>query len=152
MQTLKCYTLFNITNTGVVIRRPPINLSEEEKKIWNYNKMCQINLDTIIQVISLRTQPENISKPNELIVDFLNDTKFGFLFMAEEPKPCWTFNFTVNFDNIFNDGIHELGHLYYDCHNVPMLKTGKEWSKLPNFLDSSPELKNIHFEVINNGL
>jgi hypothetical protein len=30
-----------------------------------------------------------------------------------------------------------------------MIKVGTEFEKLPNFLDTTPELKNIYFEVIN---
>jgi hypothetical protein len=30
-----------------------------------------------------------------------------------------------------------------------MIKVGTEWDKLPSFLDTSPELRNIYFEVIN---
>jgi len=41
-----------------------------------------------------------------------------------------------------------LGGLYSDCEGVPMIKVGTEWDKLPNFLDTSPELRNIYFEVI----
>jgi len=32
-----------------------------------------------------------------------------------------------------------------------MVKTGREWNKLPDFLDTSPELKNIYFEVLSDG-
>jgi hypothetical protein len=30
-----------------------------------------------------------------------------------------------------------------------MIKIGSEWEKLPNFLDVTPELRNIYFEVLN---
>lgn len=149
MQTIKCLTLFDITNTGVVSRKPPNNLTDEEKVIWNTKKLSQANFDTILQVISLRTQPENITKPQNFEISFDGNEKFGFLFENEEPQQCWKFTFTISFNNVYNDGIKELGHLYDDCHGVPMLKTGVEWKKLPLFLDSSPELRNIYFEVLN---
>jgi len=75
--------------------------------------------------------------------------KFGFLFEDDlEPHPCWTFDFTVNFHSVFDDGINDFGYLYSDCEGVPMIQIGTEWNKLPTFLDGSPELRNIYFEEI----
>ena len=83
---------------------------------------------------------------NILYKDCINNLKdFYKTHYTENNK----FTFTISFNNVYNDGIKELGHLYDDCHGVPMLKTGVEWKKLPLFLDSSPELRNIYFEVLN---
>ena len=51
---------------------------------------------------------------------------------------------------VFDNGIDELGLLFEDCDGVPMIKQGTEWEKLSTFLDTSPELKNIYFEVLSN--
>lgn len=147
---IKCHTLFDITSTGVTNRKPPIDLSEEKRTEWLLNRNRQNNFDTLIQVISLRTQPEDISKSTTNIVDFKNNSKFGFLFDEEEPQQVWDFTFSINYNNVYDDGINELGALYTDCDNVPMLKVGTEWDKLPAFLDVSPELRNVYFEVISN--
>ena len=56
----------------------------------------------------------------------------------------------VNHSSVFNDGITELGALYDDCHDVPMIKCGTEWDKLPNKLDATDELRNIYFEIVSN--
>jgi hypothetical protein len=144
---IRCYTLFDITKTGVTNRRnnSPVNKTAQ----WERDRNTQCNLDTIIQVISLRSQPENITTPEEGIVIFDEDNTFGFLFeQEEEAHSCWHFDFTINYQGVYNDGINELGHLYSDCDGVPMIKVGTEWSKLPEFLDSSLELRNIYFEVI----
>ena len=145
---IRCQTLFDITKTGILNRRTPINLPPDKILEWEQNRSRQSNFDTIVQVISLRTQPENISNPILSEVDFKNENNFGFLFENEEPQKMWSFTFTISYSNVYNDGIDDLGHLYYDCDGVPMLKLNNDWDKLPNFLDVSPELRNICFEVI----
>ena len=145
---IKCSTLFDITNTGVTNRKPPIDLDDSSRDKWILNRNRQNNFDTVIQIISLRTQPEDISSPKIKKIDFSKDSRFGFLFENEEPQSFWEFTFTIYYNNVYNDGINDFGALYSDCDGVPMLKIGTDWEKLPNFLDSSPELRNIYFEVI----
>jgi len=145
--TIRCYTLFDITKTGITNRR---NNSNPDPK-WQKQRNTQVNFDTILQIISLRSQPEDITDPMKSKIKFNEFDKFGFLFENDtEPKPCWSFNFTVNFDSVFDDGINDFGYLYQDCDGVPMIITDTQWNKLPQFLDTSPELKNIHFEVFTN--
>lgn len=74
---------------------------------------------------------------------------FGFLFEQQEDEeyPCWSFEFDIQHPSVFDDGISELGALYSDCDMVPMIKCGTEWDKLPAFLDTSEELRNIYFKV-----
>lgn len=143
--------MFDITKTGNINRRPPINGTPEQTKRWEKTRNTQTNFDTIIQVLSLRCQPEEITDPIEEIVIF--DGKldmFGFLFDNEDTAlSCWTFEVTIPHDKVYADSINELGNLLKDCDGVPMIKVGTEWEKLSNFLDTTPELKNIYFEVIN---
>jgi hypothetical protein len=144
---IRCYTLFDITKTGVLNRKAPINGSPEKVLEWEHNRNTQCNFDTIIQIISLRSQPENISTPTRITEKF---KEFGFMFEDEELNSYWTFDFDVMQLSVFDDGINPLGYLIEDCDNVPMIKVGTEWSKLPEFLDTTPELRNIYFEVISN--
>jgi hypothetical protein len=81
-------------------------------------------------------------------INFKEFSKFGFLFEGEEDQTMFSFTFSINHKNVFDDGISNLGALYSDCDGVPMIKIGTEWDKLPNFLDTSPELSNIYFEVL----
>ena len=147
---IRCHTLFDITNTGVLNRRPPSNIDDDALRRWNNDRNCQCNFDTVLQVISLRSQPEDITVPEKEDITFSGFQHFGFLFDSAEDKPVpkWAFDFTVNYYSVFDDGITELGALYTDCDSVPMLTKLNEWDKLPNFLDISPELKNIYFEVL----
>ena len=146
--TVNCYTLFDITQTGVVNRNRPD--PEADLDAWLHKRNTQCNFDTIVQAISLRGQPEDITVPVKNIIKLEDNENFGFLLENEEPITCWSFNFTIQHASVFNDGISELGSLYNDCNGVPMIKTNTAWSKLPAFLDSSSELRNIYFKVITN--
>ena len=145
---ISCYTLFDITQTGIINRSRPG--PEDDPELWLHKRNTQCNFDTIVQAVSLRSQPENISIP-ELIKIKLNEfDNFGFLFEEDAELYCWMFDFTIQYPSVFNDGITELGSLYSDCDQVPMIKTSKAWDKLPGFLDSSDELRNIYFKVVEN--
>ena len=148
MQKIRCYTLFNITKTGITNRRNSSKLGPDKDKEWEKLRNTQCNLDTLIQVISLRSQPENITDPIQEIILFEDCDLFGFMYDKQECQSTWSFEFTVNYHGVYNDGINELGHLYSDCDSVPMIKTEGDWDKLPVFLDTSPELRNIYFEVV----
>jgi len=144
---ITCYTLFDITQTGILNRaKPSVDL---EPHVWFHKRNTQCNFDTILQVISLRSQPDILANPEKFNIRFDTFENFGFLFQQQEDEtyPGWKFDFTVQHPSVFHDGRNELGGLYDDCHGVPMIKCGTEWDKLPNFLDISPELKNIHFTV-----
>ena len=146
---ISCYTLFDITATGVLNRSRP--MLDEEDASWIKKRNAQCNYDTILQLISLRSQPDVISKPELISINFNDFDKFGFLFEQQENEVynCWHFKFEIQHASVFYDGISELGGLYTDCDAVPMLKVGTEWDKLPLMIDTSDELKNIYFEIVN---
>ena len=146
---IRCYTLFDITKTGIINRKPPTNSTNEQLTTWEKNRNTQCNYDTILQVVSLRSQPENTTTPEQEIVLFNGCDLFGFMYDNEEAQLLWSFDFDITHNSVFDDGFNELGYLYTDCDSVPMIKVGTEWEKLPSFLDTSPELRNIYFEVIN---
>ena len=148
---ITCYTLFDITQTGVMNRSRAGD--DEEVTTWLHSRNTQCNFDTVLQSISLRSQPEVVNYPVRTEITFDNFTEFGFLFtqQAEEVYSCWSFDFDVHHTGVFDNGITELGALYSDCDMVPMIKCGTEWDKLPAFLDTSDELRNIDFKVTENG-
>ena len=139
---IRCSTLFDITKTNITNRRPS---GLDDPMEWQNKRNTQVNFDTIIQVISLRAQPEDITDPKVKEVD-LSDTgdKFGFMINSDNPIKVWSFTFYVNYGQVFRDEEGEYGALYSDCESVPMINIG---SHLPAFLDISPELRNIHFET-----
>lgn len=144
---ITCYTLFDITQSGVLNRsRPGVDVDIKE---WTYKRNTQCNFDTILQVISLRSQPDVISSPEKLSIQFDKFDKFGFMYQQIEKEfyPCWKFTFEVQHPSVFDNGTHELGALYYDCDQVPMILCQTEMDKLSNFLDTTPELRNIYFKI-----
>ena len=149
--TITCYTLFDITPTGVMNRNRPV--VDEEIPIWLQKRNTQCNFDTVIQSISLRSQPDVNRNPEKIQIRFDEFTNFGFLYqqLENETYDCWSFDFDIQHPSVFNDGINELGALYSDCDTVPMIKTNTAWNKLPAFLDTSDELRNIYFKVVNYG-
>ena len=147
--TVSCYTLFDITQTGTVNRNKPA--LDEDENIWLHKRNTQCNFDTVLQAISLRSQPEIIRMPEKTQIRFDEFTDFGFLYQQQENElyNCWSFDFEIQHLSVFDNGISELGALYDDCDGIPMLKVGNEWDKLPEFLDASDELKNIYFKITN---
>lgn len=146
---ITCYTLFDITQTGVPNRSRPGD--DEVLTEWKYKRSTQSNFDTILQAISLRSQPEVTAAPERIEIRFDEFENFGFLFNQSEDETysCWRFEFSIQHLSVFDDGINELGSLYNDCDGVPMILCKTEWNKLSAFLDSSPELRNIHFTLHN---
>jgi hypothetical protein len=145
MYLITCYTLFDITQTGVLNRHRPVDQNDE----WVYKRNTQCNFDTILQAINLRSQPEVARMPKKTSIKFEQFKNFGYLYEDKDDVSCWSFDFSVSHGSVFNDGITELGALYNDCNEVPMIKCGTEWEKLSNKLDTSEELRNIYFEVLN---
>jgi hypothetical protein len=145
--TITCYTLFDITPTGVLNRHRPNDDVDIES--WLHKRNTQCNYDTVIQAISLRSQPDVTRKPEKFKIRFDEFEDFGFLFEQgeDEEYACWSFDFEIHHPSVFNDGVSELGALYTDCANVPMIKTDTAWHRLPAFLDASDELRNIYFKV-----
>lgn len=146
---IRCHTLFDITQTGVLNRRLPQGLPDEKAIKLEQERKTQCNFDTVIQVISLRSQPENITVPISYKTVLTDVSKFGFLFEEVDiEQNCWMFDFNITHASVFSNGIDELGALFQDCNGVPMIKVGNEFDKLSSFLDTSPELRNIYFEVL----
>lgn len=133
---IACYTLFDITQTGVLNRaRPAEGIDADE---WAHKRNTQCNFDTILQAISLRSQPENISTP--IKVDIIDD-----YFDIKDKAKCWKFDFEIHSISVFSDGNDELAYLKEDCQDVPMILCGTEHKSTKQFLNAKKPTKNIHF-------
>jgi hypothetical protein len=148
---IRCYTLFDITKTGITNRRNTPLPADEKVSLWEKQRNTQCNFDTIIQVLSLRGLPEDITTPIKEEIQLSDTERFGFLLESENPVTLWNFDFSVTSGSVFKNEENELGYLISDCDGVPMIQVGTEFDKLPSFLDVSPELRNIYFEVIEHG-
>lgn len=143
-EILRCYTLFDITSTGIPNRaRAPIDVDPNK---WLKQRNSQCNFDTILQAISLRSQPEITTLPMRHIISVNTKQMFGNDYSnIDKDYFFWSFDFQVQHTNVFKTKNEELGALYEDCEGIPMLKCGTEHKKLSNFLNINSSQKNIHF-------
>lgn len=143
---IKCQTLFDITNTGISFRRnnleSELDLSHDVEKMRNQ----QSNFETILQIIGLRSQPENISIPVQKSEK--GDIRWGSIYKNKKIS-VWTFEFTVNNIAVFRNNDDELEFLYKDCQNVPMIINLDENKNIDSILRIDSDNKNIYFEVLN---
>lgn len=143
-----CHTLFDITATGVINRtNKPVDANIAD---WTIKRNTQCNFDTVLQIISLRSQPELLSQPTKLTITPQIKQCFGTQHKFNKHSQYWTFEFYIQHASVFNNGVHELGGLYSDTAGVPMILVGTEVATLINSLDTTPELKNIHYEILSN--
>jgi hypothetical protein len=117
---------------------------------WINKRNTQCNFDTILQAISLRSQPEIVKIPTKIEMTENEFNLFGFLYKPNdnEPSYCWKFEFEVQHSSVFSKGDDPLGALYNDCKGVPMIQCVDQILGLPGSTDTTEELKNIYFEVI----
>lgn len=144
-QRIRCSTLFDVTCTGVTNRSKPAG---DDITSWIKQRNTQCNFDTILQVISLRSQPDIVKNPAKIQAtdEILN--KFGFVYQPESEIQCWVFEFEVHHASVFDNHAGQFGALYNDCHGVPMIRDTESLVDITSFLDVSDELKNIHFEEL----
>ena len=147
-----CHTLYDITKTGVNSRKSTIGVDVAELE---RQRSQQSNFETILQIISMRSQPEDITEPVKRQYQSV-DVDWGYLYEKQmqsdaekNPIYVWSFSFTVNHAAVFNNGIDELGNLNNDCHGVPIITRLEEWSRLSNMLSTNDELRNIYFRIAN---
>lgn len=147
MYRIRCHTLFDITQTGILNRSKP---NEDNVQEWILKRNTQCNFDTILQVISLRSQPDQVGVPNKVEMEDSDLNRFGFLFMKNElfPAYCWNFDFEVHHSSVFENGITPYGALYKDCEGVPMINCPTQVNGVTSFLDITSELQNIYFEAL----
>ena len=107
---IQCQTLFDITATGTTGHVKPSRMPYRDltgTKItdvesWNRSRNQQRNWETVTQLISLRTQVDNLQEPVAI-------------------QDRWQFEFEVENENLFNNGIDRLAVLKTDCAGVPMI-------------------------------
>jgi hypothetical protein len=140
---ITCFTLFDITKTGVLNRAKPAD-DIEDFNLWVSQRASQCNYDTILQVISLRSQPDNPTTPIIHEIDLSTDHKFGTDYNTDYAS-IWSFDFEVQNGSVFDDGSDSLGSLYSDCQGVPMVMTPNQYRNLDPMLDITKEKRNIYF-------
>lgn len=139
---IRCTTLFDITRTDVSSRRH--QLGDGFLKL-DKERQQQSNFETLLQIIGLRSQPEDVERP---VVTTTKRAQWGQQYRSKSYK-TWTFTFTVNASSVFKHDGDDLGYLKMDCTGVPMITGLDETPGLPvQTLESSGTGKNINFEVV----
>lgn len=137
---IRVHTLFDCSTTGVTghfqygklpFKNQAGNQITNEDE-WHRARNQQRNWETILQIISLRAQPVNVSTTTRI-------------------DNTWEFEFEVESEGVYSvDGTADnLDSLYIDCAGVPMM-TGLDEG--PNAGQALDPKKNIWFESINIGL
>ena len=98
MTTYTCYTLFDIPNKGL----------RSEIRNWN----------TLIQLLSLKTQPFIIDFPS-FQIDYLDNFQFGKSYTGQ--TKIWSFTFEVEHPDLFADEHSPIAKLISDTDLIPMI-------------------------------
>ena len=120
----KCYTLFDINDKG----------TRSETRNWN----------TIVQIISLRTQPFIIEFPK---FEITNLKKYRFGKDYKGTAKIWTFEFEVDHPDLFADGNDPIANLISDSKLVPLVDH-TNFILPPKCLITSGSSCNIYYEFI----
>lgn len=142
---IKCVTLFDITKTGMG-RRYSVTKETTPQEFKSRNQ--QINFETMLQIVGMRCQPENISTPKIVEIDS-KDSRWGKKYNTAKSKThAWEFTFDVYHKEVFNDGADKLGNLYKDSSGVPMIIKLDESQPLSSQINTDGDYKNIHYEIL----
>jgi len=138
---IRCTTNFDITATGVrshfkISHVPFVDNNGNnivDVNTWNKARNQQRNWETIIQVISLRTLPENIMPP---------------VAITKNNEKHWQFEFEINDITTLTTNNNTFNELLADCHDVPMLTNLDESSRVDTSLKGLGDKINIWFELL----
>ena len=138
-----CRTLFDCTYTGVTghFRAQQLPYTTKGGLIldtvedWNRARNQQRNWESLLQIMSLRTQPMNVVLP-------------------VKHKDGWHFEFEVEAEGVLSGGHNtgDLDGLVADCDGVPMVTGLDESGIVTATLHAQGQDQNIWFSAINTSL
>lgn len=136
-----CHTLFDCSYTGVTghYRSSEIPFVDRagqhvnDQTDWHRSRNQQRNWETLMQIIGLRTQPQDVTRPEH------KDSKWCFEFVAEATG---VYSLT--------DSDDPLAGLKQDCDGVPMVVGINEQTGISPTINVSGTKQNIWFDTINN--
>lgn len=138
-----CRTLFDCSLTDVTGHFRPSEIpfvdragqQVQNQTDWNHSRNQQRNWETLLQIISLRTQPVDLTIPRQ-------------------NNGMWEFEFRSESQGVFE--IHgdpdPLAGLRIDCEGVPMMRNLKEQPSLAPAITTTGQDQNIWFMVLNTAL
>lgn len=125
-----CYTLIDITNTGVIRDSADAYLH----KLRNQQR----NWETFLQVLSLRSQPVIVEYPKLILSHVLQEHGFG---TECDIGNIWMFKFTSEHTDSYS-----VEYLESDIHQVPIITGLDETIKLRlSVIDTQSSSKNTYF-------
>jgi hypothetical protein len=136
MNTFTCYTLVDITQTGVIRDHPDRELERNQQRNW----------ETVLQCIGLRAQPMDIHSLHGPIESTdLAEYEFGEMYTGRHR--VWAFNFLVEHPGVFAHQGDPLYWLNQSFDEVPIITFLTETARfiLPIFHTAGP-IKNIYFK------
>jgi hypothetical protein len=142
MQRINVVTYFDCTQTGTTsYRKTKVAGAISTVEEWDFSRNQQRNFETILQCVSLRANPDDITVPT--------------IITNEEGMKHWTFSLCISHDGAFATETDETGLLKEAIHGVPMIVGLKETYKegfLVPYLIATGAKPNIYFEVIQEGI
>ena len=129
----RLYTLIDITKTDVFSYTPQQEKQRNQQRNW----------ETVIQCISLRAQPIELTAHESTLEDVANYS-FGIQYSGEHR--IWVCDFAIEHEGVFVAGVDKYGVLKEDFRTTPVILNLTETAKpdLPLFYPSG-EFKNIYF-------
>jgi hypothetical protein len=138
-----CRTLFDCSRTGITGNFRPGELPFQDRAAqeirsqsdWNRSRNQQRNYETLLQIFSLRTQPQNITTPAKI-------------------DNAWQFEFESESEGVFDvyGDADPLAGLKIDCDGVPMVLNLGESADTGPTIQTHGLQQNIWFETINTSL
>jgi hypothetical protein len=152
MKRVECYCLFDITCTGVTNQRRtnswPITANDgqiiDNERALHYARNQQRNWDTITQLISLRTQPFNLTNPKQ--IKLTDPASAGF--DRAGPLTAWHFEFEIEFADQWRENDDELFRLKQDTNGVPMIIGLEESDGIGTLLNTNSSVRNIVYSTM----
>lgn len=132
---IDCYTLIDITRTGVVAyykHGMPMFIDDADQFIndeisWSRSRNQQRNYETCVQVISLRAQPVYLEDPKRLRNQNMSLYEFAD---SDSVQDVWHFSFSPEQPDVYRVGDDPVFALSQDTHNIPIILGLQETIKL----------------------
>lgn len=130
------YTLIDITKTDITKFTPELERMRNKQRNW----------ETVAQILGLRTQVLNL-KQLKTESHELKDFNFGESYQGKQR--VWTFDFAVEFDNLYLQDRDPYGILKNDFAKSPIILGLDETAQppMPLFYTDGPS-KNIYFMAV----
>lgn len=139
LQFFAGYTLVDITATGVTRGTDPDNLERNQQRNW----------ETVVQCMSLRTQPHMVQLPVMTECEISGPDGYEFGDMYSGINRVWYWIWAVEREDVYDLPNKKLGGLLTDFEQVPIVTYLTETARfmLPIFYPYGT-IKNIYFKQI----